>query len=177
LFDIEKFEKFEAEIYIYSKIIHNIGKSYDNENICLSAHQNLRKKYTAKLDIAKENMQEFLASQKNKEAFIFKALSLHALGIEKQYLHEMYTYNEIPEHLYNYLDNKIEKQIQRIEKNESQITPAHQKIKRRKQLPYISRDPIKLLTGWLQYAKHDQHDKYIINRTKASISQKVIDDL
>jgi len=178
LFDLEKFEKYEAEIYIYNKIINNIGKSYDNEDICKSTHEELRKKYTKKLEQSKLHILKFLELQQHPEQFIFKALSLHALGIEKQYLHEMYMYNEIPEHLFNYLDQKIERQILRVEKDQPQITPAHTKKKeKKKKIPYSSRDPIKLLTGWLQYTKHNQHDKYIINRTKASISQKVVDEL
>lgn len=45
---------------------------------------------------------------------IRRALSLHALGIEKQYLKDLFSYNEIEEKNFKYILNKINRQIERL---------------------------------------------------------------
>ncbi|USN54604.1 MAG: hypothetical protein H6765_08930 [Candidatus Peribacteria bacterium] len=106
LYDVEQFEKYEAEIYIYHKIIQSISKVNNEHAACEDTYEQLRKKYNTKLELAQLRLQQFLQTQKNKKQLLHKVLSLHALGIEKQYLKEMYSYNEVPEYLYHYLHQK-----------------------------------------------------------------------
>jgi len=90
---------------------HTSQKNYDS----------LRDKYLCKLKIARKSMTDFLHSQKNPEQLIHKAIALHALGVEKEYLQQMFTYNEIEEHLYLHRMAKIERQIGRAEAGTNQL--------------------------------------------------------
>jgi hypothetical protein len=131
----------------------------------------LLEKYRSKIEESKLKMQVFLQQQKNPEELIFKAISLHALGIEKQYLKEMYAYNEMSENLFHYLLGKIDTQISRVTRSSSQIRgfdkPEH--LKKR------HRDPIIRLIHLLQYTNYCTHDAYIINRTRVVVTSKVIE--
>ena len=46
---------------------------------------------------------------------IKSALTLHSLGIEKQYLKDLYHYHEVDEYNFKIILNKIIRQIERIE--------------------------------------------------------------
>jgi hypothetical protein len=48
-------------------------------------------------------MKELLDNEKDSSVLIKRAISLHALGIEKQYLKDLFKYNEIDENNYSIL--------------------------------------------------------------------------
>ena len=61
-------------------------------------------------------MKHILSGNKaESDTLIRRAISLHALGIEKQYLKNLFFYNEIDEKNFKYILRKIEKQIERVE--------------------------------------------------------------
>jgi hypothetical protein len=75
----------------------------------------LIQRYTTKQEESKLKMQLFIDNHDSAHKLIDRALSLHALGIEKEYLHEMFVYNEITEQIYFERVSKIETQSSRIE--------------------------------------------------------------
>ena len=116
LHDLEQFERLELAIMVYQRIIDKIGLMKDDYHICKRNYDQLKQKYIAKHDEAILEMQVFLDQQKEPAKLVHKALALHALGIEKQYLNEMFEYNECNESLYMHLLGKLERQIIRVEK-------------------------------------------------------------
>ena len=121
LFTLEIFEQFESQILVYHQILDKVTQMKRDYHISEETYELLSEKYTNKYEEAKLKMQIFLKQQSEPEKLIHKALSLHALGIEKQYLKEMFTYNELPENIYHYLLDKINNQIARVKATQDQI--------------------------------------------------------
>ena len=111
---LELFEKYEGEVLIHHAIINKIDLMSEDYCISKGDYDTLKTKYESKLEQARLKIKQFLLSHADADALIHRALALHALGIEKQYLKEMYTYNEVGEQLYLYLLNKLEKQENRL---------------------------------------------------------------
>lgn len=170
--DIEHFERLELAIMVYQRIIEKISLMKDDYHICKRNYDQLREKYIAKHDEAVLEMQVYLQQHPQAEKLLKKALSLHALGIEKQYLTEMFEYNECSEPIYMHLLGKIERQILRVEKGDSQLTPEEQKQAQQKCMPRLEK-----LIRYLNGKTNKDTDLYVIARTKFIITSKVLESL
>jgi len=166
--DLEKFDKFESEIIIYNKILEKINRMKSDSHTDEKIYELLLENYLSKLNTSILNLQIFIQKNENSEKIIKQALALQALGVEKQYLEEMFKYNEIDEYLYIYLKSKIEKQIHRLEKWEDQIQPW-KTTKRFWLLQIVSK-----ITHRYDYYNKDCMKRYKINRAKFIITSKVI---
>lgn len=174
LHDLEVFEKMEWEIMIYTTIIEKIETLNVDYHISKHNYDLLRHKYEAKREESQLRLQLFLQQHEDADHLLKQAIDLHALGIEKEYLKEMFRYNEVDELLYFYLLNKIERQTERLEKGESQF----RKDKNQKEsCPWREKGILQRLINRFQYRKHDVHDYYIIYRTRYIITNKVITGL
>ncbi len=170
LHELEEFEYYEWRILSYLKMLekfHNIcEKSYVNSQEVAE----LRIKYENKLKESVENLKKLLETlwKENGQELIRRALWLHALGIEKQYLKELFKYNEITERNFTFILSKINRQIERLESWKPQLKNiADDKI---------TKD---FFQNVLSCFRKDTTfvDKYMRNRTKAIITRKVIKEL
>lgn len=173
LYDLEEFEQFESQILVYHEIVKKLGSMKYNYTISEKSFEFLLLKYQDKIAEARLHLQLFLKQQHEPEKLLKKALTLHALGIEKWYLKELFRYNEIPENLYHYQLTKIELQTSRVKSNLDQIRWFNK--------PLIQRshrwDPILWLMSKLQHTDHCSHDEFILNRTRMVLSEKVMDGM
>jgi CPA1 family monovalent cation:H+ antiporter len=174
LHDLEVFEKIESEIMIYTTIIEKIEILNVDYHISKHNYDLLRNKYEAKREESQLKMQLFLQQHMDAHKLLKQAIDLHALGIEKEYLKEMFRYNEVDELLYFYLLNKIETQVERLEKWESQFRKDKKQWQRD---PRWERGILQRIINRFQYRKHTIHDYYIIYRTRYIITNKVITGL
>jgi len=170
LYDLEEFEKYESQILVYHKILEKLHQMNLWYTMSAKSFEILNKKYNDKIAEAIIQLQIFLQQQAGPEILLKKALTLHALGIEKQYLKEMFRYNEIPENLYHYQLTKIELQATRVKSNEEQIRGFNKPLVDLK----TTRDPILWLMWRLQHTDHCTHDEFILNRTRVVLASKVI---
>lgn len=173
LYDLEEFEQYESQILVYHEILEKLESMKLNYTISQKSFEVLRQKYLSKVSEATLRLQLFLKQQNQPENLLNKALRLHALGIEKEYLKELFRYNEIPENLYHYQLTKIELQAWRVKSGLEQI----RWFKKPLQDGRKSRDPILWLITRLQHTDHSCHDEFILNRTRLVLSQKVIDGM
>ncbi len=174
LADLEEFELLESHILVYNRIIKKIESMTTAYKISPGQSESLIQKYQSKMDESNLQMQLFLQQQPNADQLVSKALSLHALGIEKEYLHEMFSYNEISESIYASRSAKIETQGARIEAGNNQIRWFKSSTDIRPQ----SRYPIERIMYWLTKCdQDDEHNEYIISRAKYIITENVIGDL
>lgn len=171
LYDLEEFEQYESEIIVYDKIIQKIEQMQNEYHISRESYDILLEKYRSKIQQSRLKMQVFLQGQETPDLLIQKAITLHALGIERQYLKEMFMYNEMSENLYHYMGSKIDTQISRVKSGDEQIRwfdkPEYMKTR--------FRDPIIRLMHILQHTKRCTHDSYIINRTRVIVTNKVLE--
>jgi len=170
LYDLEEFEKYESQILVYHRILEKLEQMNLGYTISEKSYEILCEKYTDKISEAVLQLQLFLQQQTSPEILLKKALTLHALGIEKDYLKEMFRYNEIPENLYHYQLTKIELQATRVKSNDEQIRWFNKPLVDQKK----TRDPILRLMGRLQHTDHCTHDEFILNRTRVILASKVI---
>lgn len=174
LHDLEIFEKMESEIMIYTTIIEKIETLNSDYHISKQNYDMLKAKYESKREESQHALQIFLHNHKDADALLKQAIGLHGLGIEKEYLKEMFRYNEVDELLYFYLLNKIETQMERIEKGNPQF---RQNKTCKSDCPWWEKWILQRLINRFQYKKHSIHDYYIIDRTKFIITNKVVSGL
>ena len=171
LHDLEKFEYQEWKILSYLKILAKLDVIYSKKYLTVQEFEELKLKYEDKLKTSVEDLKKIISSKTKEDsnALIRKALSLHALWIEKQYLKDLFTYNEIWEENFKFILNKIDRQIERIDSHKPQLRSiANDKI---------DFDVYQKLVNNFRFSDDSYIDKYIRNRTKAIITRKVIKEL
>ncbi|MDP5039096.1 MAG: hypothetical protein NWP80_01460, partial [Candidatus Gracilibacteria bacterium] len=128
----------------------------------------LRNKYSLKLKKSIIDLKKLL-SKEGSDNLLHRAISLHALGIEKQYLKELFMYNEIPLNNFKYILSKINRQIERLETGNPQFKLLAEEA--------VNNDFFQKLTTYFDKSENSYVDKYIRNRTKVIITRKVIREL
>ncbi len=171
LHELEQFEEQEWKILSYLKMLEKLDNLYQKNYLTINEVTNLRNKYESELRNSVEKVKQLIKSlwEENWYQLIRRALSLHALWIEKQYLKDLFAYNEIWEKNFKYILNKIARQIERLESGKPQLKEiADEKM----ELDFFQ----KLVEFFSNYEKTFVDD-YVINRTKAIITRKVIKEL
>ncbi|MDD2871960.1 MAG: sodium:proton antiporter [Candidatus Gracilibacteria bacterium] len=167
---LEEFEYEEGKILASLKVIEKLNSSYNKSYFSKEEYDNLIIKYRFKLNESINNIKTILGDKQDESLILIrKAISLHALGIEKQYLKELFFYNEIDEHNFKYILRKIEKQMDRVEHDNSQL----RKISN-------SENDYDIFSQFIfsMYKKTSTHiDAYIRNRARLIITRKVIKEL
>ena len=168
LHSLEKFEYFEGQILALLKMLEKLEKIFKNWYLTKEEYEELKNKYTEKLKKAFKGMEELLKNEKNVEKLIKRAIALHALSIENQYLKDLFKYNEIDEQNYRLLAGKIKRQKDRLEAGLSQFKNGD-----------ISSDDKNLFERIMEksFNKDTPENTYIRNRARMIILWKTIDDL
>ncbi len=166
----EEFEYDEWKILTNLKVIEKLNSSYKKAYITKIEYDDLLLKYTKKLNAAVEHM-KFILWESNESSirFIRRTLTLHALWIEKQYLKELFLYNEIEEDNYKYILRKIDREIEKVDHNHNQLNKISDKW-----------NDYDIFSNFFlnAYEKKSTHvDSYIRNRTRLIITRKVIKEL
>jgi len=170
LHKLESFEHEEGRILANFKILQKLHVSYKKAYLTQYEYDELKNTYTNKLADAVDKMKEILAGNPEEaDTLIRRAISLHALWIEKQYLKELFFYNEIDERNFKYILRKIEKQMERIENESPQLRKFS---KGDMDYDIFSRFAIKTFRDCSSVM-----DGYIRNRARVIITRKVIKEL
>jgi len=170
--DVEEFEYEEWKILANLKILEKINNLFWKKYLTKEEYFELKRKYWENLKNAVFKLQKLLkdSTKINADDFIKKAISIHALWIEKQYLKSLYKYNEISEKDFKFIYNKICKQKERVETWETQVKTYEEKIIWDCYIwKFLDKftDKKNLWDIW----------KYVRNRTKSVITRKVIKEL
>lgn len=171
LHELEEFEYAEWKILSSLKVLAKLEDMLSKKYLTQIEYDELKLKYESRLKESVENLRTVLDSkgELSWSTLIRKALSLHALWIEKQYLKNLFMYNEIWERNFKFILNKINRQIERIESWKPQLKSiADDKI---------DYDAYQKLAKRFSFDKESYIDKYIRNRAKAIITRKVIKEM
>lgn len=170
---LHKLEEFKYEEWIIIanlKILEKISSSFKKAYLTMIEYEELKSKYVKMLNDSIVRMKKLLWSEPTtSKILIRRAVSLHALWIEKENLRNLFYYNEIDEHNFKYIIRKIDRQIERIEQDYSQ-------------LKYISDrkwdyDIFSKIIFLIFKRKSTELDAYIRNRARVIITRKVIKEL
>ena len=168
LHKLEEFEYDEWRILINLRVLEKLKDYVSKWYLAKYEHDELLKKYEGRLQLAIISMKELLKSEwKQVKVLLIKALTLHSLSIEKQFLKEIFLHNEIDEKNFKYILRKIEKQIERIGEWKTQLRKAS-----KDDYDIFSQIAIKLYKD-----SRNTIDVYIRNRARMIITIKVIDEL
>lgn len=170
LHELEEFEYEEWKILSNIKIIEKLNMSFQKGYVTEDEYDELKKKYTTRLDKSVQMLSKLLNWQKDKAiALVRRAISLHALWIEKQYLKHLFEYNEINEKNFKHILNKIVRQIERIETGAPQLKSVSE-------LPSDS-DIFQKCLSKVSKTPSEYADVYMRNRARVIITRKVIKEL
>lgn len=170
LHKLEEFEYDEWKILANLKIIEKINSSYKKAYITKIEYEQLNYKYSKKLNGAVAQMKLLLWEKKDDiYPFIVRALSLHALWIEKKYLKQLFLYNEIDEENFKYILRKIEREIEKVNHDHLSLIKIAEK--------WDDYDLFSKFFLKLYKRESTEIDSYIRNRTRLIITRKVIKDL
>lgn len=102
---LEKIEREHSKIIMFTKNCEKIESSYKRGVISKEEYQKLEENFHNTIETTQKSIQQL---QKNEPQIIERYLSIYALGVQKNYLIELLTYNEIDEHNFKHLINRIE---------------------------------------------------------------------
>jgi len=169
LTSLEEFEYSESHILINFKVLEKLENLYEKGYVIKEEYEILKQKYEIKQNYHIKKLKKLL--EKNPEEskkIIFKAISLHALWIEKNALNNLFLTNEIKIDTYKYLMHKIENQIIRVEEDKTQLKTIVEKNEY---------DFFEKLARLFAVSPNCVYSNYLKNRTKIIISNKVIREL
>lgn len=169
---IERFEYFEWKIISHIKIINQINRLKEKWYITKQEYLNLKEKYERKLLKEVKWLKNILKEEWDKSInLIEKAISLYVLWIEREYLHELFEYNEIDEVNFKYILHKIGRQIERIEYWKDQFSWEKDNSNK------SDYDIFERLVQNFSPKQNNYINKYIRNRARVIIIRKVIKEL
>lgn len=168
LHELEEFEYYEWRILAYLKMLEKLDNIHQKNYLTPTEVLDLRTKYESKLKESVDSLKKLLSKDKSEE-LIKRALWLHALWIEKQYLKDLFKYNEIPLNNFKFILSKINRQIERLESWKPQLKNIADDV--------IEPDFFQKILNIFTKNEKSYVDKYIRNRTKAIITRKVIKEL
>ena len=171
LHPLEEFEYDEAKIIANIKILKQLNKLYKKTYLTFDEYSQLKNKYEQKLDIATKGLKNLLKEEKSwSEKLIKRAISLYALWVEKEYLKELFKYNEISVGNFTFILRKISRQIERLELGLHQFSRVVDDKNDKN-------DIFENIINYLRPKNEDHINKYIRNRTRVIITRKVIKEL
>ncbi len=167
---LEVFEYNEAKILVNVKILAKLKSLYEKSHILKEEYVELKWFYEEKLQEASSQLKKVLGTDKIKaKELLKKAISLHALWIEKQYLQNLFNYNEIDEKNFIVILAKIKRQKDRLEFWQRQFKKVAEEDKWLDIFEKISKN--------IRLKNKDIIDRYVRNRAKEIITRKVIKEL
>lgn len=170
LHEIEEFEYEEGKVLMNLKVLDKLTQIEEKWYINKHEHKELRLKYESILNSSIENIRKLQLNNPDNATFVIKkAITLHALGIEKQYLKDLFHYHEVDEYNFKIILGKITRQIERIEQWKNQLRD-HSDIKH--ELNIFER-----LLVMIWWDCDDFTDAYMRSRTRVIITRKVVKEL
>ncbi len=170
LYPWEKFEKEEASIIVDLKLLSKLEKLFNLWIIHQEEYEYIKDKIKIRLNRSIEKMKKLLSEFKNPQELLLKTFTLHALGIEKKHLKDLFMYGEIDEFVFKYLLNKIDSQIERLEEGKTRLKSEQEKAEEKPDL-------IQRIWEWIDWYKDDILEKFLKNRAKLLITGRVIKEL
>lgn len=115
LSDVEKIEYDESRALIHARVLNQLIKAHAKGYIDNDTFIKLKIKHTDAFKLWCTKRQEDLQSPYQGDTLATRVLRMHAIGIEKLRLKELYMYEEVTERVYKRLGAKLDVQLQSLE--------------------------------------------------------------
>lgn len=174
LHEVEEVEFIEGRMYMLIEVLAKIERLAIKEYISSEERDMLMGQYRQEMKKTKELLDVLIHDKKDHlPELIRRVVTLHALGIEKYHLKELYMYNEISEEAFKILMRKIESQIYRIESGKPQIKGEGEKG----ESPTFIERGFYAVQGLLSKKTDKTLAKYMISRARKVTADKAIKGL
>ena len=167
--NLEKLEYYEWIVLSFLRILLKLEQNYKKWFLLKEEYEKLKNKYKNKLDETLSEIKNFIKNEKYSKELIKRSISLHALWIEKKYLKDLFTSNEIDENNYKVLLGKILRQKERLENG------LHQ-FRNNNDFSYDKKNIFEKFVD-KSFDRGSVENKYIRNRTRLIIIEAVILEL
>ncbi len=167
---LEKFEFNEAKVLVNLKILAKLNNLFEKKHILKEEYSELKNIYEEKLQTSIKELKNLTKwNEENAKKLIKKAIWIHALGIEKKYLQNLFLFNEINEPNFKFILWRIKRQKNRLEQWNEQFKKFATNDS--------NLDIFEKIFEKNNQTKQDIIDKFIRNRAKEIITRKVIKEL
>ncbi|MDD4151109.1 MAG: sodium:proton antiporter [Candidatus Gracilibacteria bacterium] len=161
---LEELELEQAKIIIFLEDIRKLERSFHRGNIRKQEFIEIKANFEIQINKTKNNIKNIIRNNKNN--LIQRSISLSALGIQKKYLIELLTYNEIDENNFKYLLIRIEEKIRKLETSEDYIVSLEDNYKY---------NIFEKITNF--FRNKTENDSFIRNRSRGITIKKAIKEL
>lgn len=161
---LEELELEQAKIIIFLKDIEKLETSFHRWNLRKQEFGELKADFEKQINKAKDNIKAIIKDNKNN--LIQRSISLNALWIQKKYLIELLTYNEIDENNFKFLLIRIEDKIRKLETSEDYIVSLEDNYKY---------NIFEKITNF--FRKKTENDSFIRNRSRWITIKKAIKEI
>lgn len=165
--DVEKIEYRDASAYIYSHVMQRLDALKAKGYIDAASYKTVSDKLAAVHAAAQKR---FKVS--DKPQLTHAAINIHALGIERYYLHDLFVHGEVTDWVVRRIQSMINNQIDKLEHGD--VLAEHPGS--------VKGDWLDRLMNWLHglSPRHKQRafvEKFLYYRAKAIISRKVVKEM
>lgn len=161
---LEELELEQAKIIIFLEDIRKLERSFHRWNIRKQEFIEIKANFEIQINKTKNNIKNIIRNNKNN--LIQRSISLSALWIQKKYLIELLTYNEIDENNFKYLLIRIEEKIRKLETSEDYIVSLEDNYKY---------NIFEKITNF--FRNKTENDSFIRNRSRWITIKKAIKEL
>ena len=165
----EEVEHQEAMELMYARMLERLDDFHAKGYLDQNSHRLLKQQYSDALECAHEE-----SHAEGDRIVATQVLRMYAIGIEKHFLSELYTYGEISELPMRRLMTKLSWQLSQLERGNSGFDPHTSGIEKRdwfERLASFVRNVVP------RAAKEADEEQYMYYRAKAIITRKVIKEL
>ncbi len=167
LSEVEKIEYRDASAYIHRHVLNRLATLKDKGYVDTLSHDKVQQRMEA---IHQRAQSRFKAPEKS--ALMHAAVNMHALGIERYYLHDLLRHGEINDRIMRRVEAMISNQLDRLERGE--ILGDHPGSVPGDWLDIL----ITKISSMIGYRKNQAfEDAFLYYRAKAIISRKVVKEM
>jgi len=173
LTQIEAVEEEQGKAIIHSKVIERLQEFKEKGYVSGQIFDFLYDKHSQGLKEAHRRCQE-LTYGKRGEVLADKVIRIYAIGVEKYYLKELFTYGEVPEKVFKKILRKLTLQLEAIEAGNFDVDPSFSWDKKDvfERLAQVARRIL-----FRNHAVETEMDRYVYYRAQTIIARKVLKEL
>jgi monovalent cation:H+ antiporter, CPA1 family len=176
LHEVEQVGYWEGRILMMLAVLDKIETLHERRYMNDEERELLSNKYRADLETAQKEFKAFLSERADHAGELLgRILALHALGMERQALRQLFRYNEVSEGIFRLLMGKLESQIWRIEHGKAQFRlPTEDEEETDASRKTAIERAVEWLVATFRTPEQTAENRYVKARTRTIVSNKVL---
>ena len=169
----EEIEYYEGKAIIYVRVLADLAKFFERGYIDKRLYKKMQQRFAERYA---DSCTHYSQVVEKDEHVVSNVLRLYAIGIEKQSVRNLFAYNEVSEQVYKKVLNKLNIQLEQIEKGYTDIQPFEEIIQI-DWFEWLLRGMRKIFHTKKMKNQHARLNKYMYFRALAITARKVQKEL